>query len=71
MKKTISITLTEPDKLELPTHLKKQPILDLQVQGFNDIEALQMVLSCAVGMLNNYKAKVDGIMSEMNNQKPS
>lgn len=71
MKKTISITLTEPDTLHVPDHLKKQPILDLQVTGFNDIEALQMVLSCAVGMLNNYKQKIDQGIQQMKVNKPN
>lgn len=69
MTKTITLTLKEPD-IKLPDHLKRPPDLDMNVVGFNNLEAMQMLLSAISGLLNNYKAQIDAQMTQMKLTKP-
>jgi len=73
MKKKIILTLDVPE-LSVPQHLQKPPALDLTLEGFkagiDDLEVIQLTLSAAVGLFNQYKNRVDQLAAQMNKIPP-
>lgn len=57
-KKIITIVVKEAD-LTLPKHLQQPPIVDFSVDGFSQLEAIQMIISLASNLFNQYKDEID------------
>lgn len=62
--KKIIITVTEP-AINLPTKLQGLPQAKLDMQGFNDIEALQVLSSVVAGIAAELAAKTNAIQMEI------
>ncbi len=66
MEKKITIKLIESTELVLPGHLKKPPMMDFKKEGINDLECIQLLVSCLAAMIAQYKNSVDEFAKEMN-----
>ena len=64
MDKKITITVTEP-AIKLPTKLQEPPQAKLDMVGFNEVEAMQVLSSVLAGIAAQLADKTNAIQMEI------